>query len=100
MMYDTDDTRILAGSVAVRSTETETLTVKIDCLDGYQLSAHTVADCVVEARHDGDAWVNIETTPIDLTPWDGDREIFEIRVTAPTITSQLIRQCTFSVGRA
>lgn len=100
MIYDTDDNRILSTAFSVRSGDTETVTIKIDCLTGYQLSGQAVADAVVEARHDGDSFVNIETTPISLTPWDGDREIFEVRVTAGTITVPLVRAFTLSVGRA
>jgi hypothetical protein len=99
MIYDLDGNRILTTAFSIRSGEIETFSFKIDCLTGYQLSGEAVADLTVEARHDG-AWVNIETTPISLTPWNGLLEIFEVRVTAGTIATASARAWNFSVGRA
>jgi hypothetical protein len=101
MIYDTNNNRILSTGFAVRSEEVKTATIQIDCNAGYFLTCTDVDDLKlqVEVRHDGDAWVDIEATPIDLTPWDGDREIFEVRVTAATITSPTVRAFTLSVGR-
>jgi hypothetical protein len=100
MIYDTDGNRILSTALDVRSGEDEIITLKIDCLTGWQLSGEAVADVAVEARHQGDAYVNIETTPISLTPWNGTLQTFEIRLTAGTITTALTRSFTLSVGRA
>ena len=100
MIYDTDDNRILTAAVDLRSGETKTVTIQLDCLTGYQLSGEAVSDVTVEARHSGDSFVDIETTPISLTPWNGTRETFEVRLTVGTITTPLTRAFTLSVGRA
>jgi len=101
LIYDTDDNRILTAGFSVRSGEVKTVTIHIDCNTGYYLRCSDVDDLkmTVEARHDGDAFVDIETTPISLTPWNGSREIFEIRVTAGVITTPTVRGFSLSVGR-
>jgi hypothetical protein len=50
------------------------------------LRSETVSDLTVEARLSGTStWINIETTPIDLTTWNGSRQNFEIRLTADNV---------------
>jgi hypothetical protein len=62
-------------------------TVPIACGDGFslQIDPSTLSLLKVEARHvelPALAWTDLETANIDLSPWDGDVENFEIRVTS------------------
>ena len=73
---DTMEASLYANGSAV------TQEIEIDCHDGHEFSLETgaVAGCVVEFKHDLEvSWTNIETTPYDLSPFDGSRETFQIR---------------------
>jgi len=66
--------------------EVKTCTVKIDCAENTSLRSSVVGPIAVEARKSGDvSWINIETTPIDLTPYAPALTTFEIRLTATDI---------------
>lgn len=55
---------------------------EIRCFNGYELSCEVVGDMVVEAKHDLEgSYTNIETTPIDLSPFAGADETFQLRFT-------------------
>lgn len=55
---------------------------EIDCFDGQTLSCDSVANLTIEAKHDlSGAYTNIETTPIDLSSFAGNRETFQLRFT-------------------
>lgn len=69
------------GSIA--ASEVQLCTVQVDTQEGVKLSSSVTGEFVVEARKVGDTpWVNIETTPIDLTPYAPARTSFQIRITA------------------
>lgn len=73
--------------------------VKIDCFDGHELSCDSVANLTVEAKHSGDVgYTNIETTPIDLSSYDGTQQTFNLRFT-PTSTTGVF-SFRFRVGPA
>ena len=100
MIYNTAGVQILSSTFAVRNLTDESLTIRIDCETGYSLSSQATADAAVEVRRVGDVpWVNLETTPISLTPWDGTQQDFEIRVTAGTITSFMRRYIPIRVSK-
>jgi hypothetical protein len=100
MIYDTDGNRKLSSHIELRPSEVKTESVLIDCLTGYQIAGHAVTNVTIECKHDGDAYVNIETTPISLTPWDGTQEPFTFRYTAGAHVSADKRQFNWTVGRA
>jgi hypothetical protein len=97
---DTNSDVLLSANFAMRSGEVSTATIQIDCLDGYSLFGSAVADIAVEARHGtSGAWTNIETTPIDLSAYDGQLETFQVRFTAGTITARTARTVPLTVRR-
>jgi hypothetical protein len=99
-IYDLDDEVIYSSAFALRSGETATATIQIDCVTGWRLSGEVVAGVTIEARHgSAGGWTDIETTPIDLSTWNGSRETFEIRFTAGTITSFSRKSFTLTVSR-
>ena len=80
---DTNGDPIEMFSTSIQASSVQTYTVKIDCETDYELVADAVSDLTVEAKRTADAsWVNIETTPIDLSAWDGTQQEFQIRVSA------------------
>lgn len=84
------------------SGEVLVFTVPILCTAGYTLRVEqgSVSNVLIEARHVGDSFVNIETTELDLTPWDGTTEDFEIRITVGTISSHVRVQFDVNVDLA
>lgn len=89
-------------SLSLESTQNRVYTVTIDCFDGHELSLGTaVTDLTVEAKHSAaGSYTDIETTAIDLSTWAGTTQTFNIRLTAGTITSHLIRSFRIRVGPA
>lgn len=86
---------------AVASNSSILFTVPIDCIAGYELSASAVSTLAVEARKQGDvSWVNIETTPIDLTADAGMRVNYEIRLTGAVVTSTTRRNVKIRVKKS
>ncbi len=89
MIRDNDDNPISAFTGAIAPSGVVTCTVKIDCEENRKLYADATSDFAVVARKLGDAsWINIETTPIDLTPYAPAREQFEIRITAGSVSGR------------
>lgn len=87
MIFDLNNNRIFSGGIALESEEAKILSVRLDCRTGYVLSAES--PMTVEARLAGDTpWVDIKTSPISLTTWNGTRQTFEIRVTAGSTTTR------------
>ena len=80
-----------AYSRVAESGEVLLFAIPILCTDGYVLRVRqgSVSNVLVEARHVGDSFVNIETGELDLSPWDGDTEDFEVRVTVGVIASDV-----------
>ena len=50
--------------------------------DGYELGCESFSEGAVEARLPAGSWIDIEATPIDLTPYIGTRQRFEFRFTS------------------
>lgn len=88
MIYDHDDQPLVSVNAGIKSEEAIQFKIEIDCKAGYFMRATPVADLLVQARHHGTggAFTDIESTPFDLTPWDGSQEEFDIRITAGVIT--------------
>jgi hypothetical protein len=62
-------------------------TIPVVCTNGYSMRVKqgSISDVTVEARHVGDAFVNIETTELFLAPWAGSTQNFELRITAGAV---------------
>lgn len=72
---------------------------EIRCFDGYELSCEVVGDMIVEAKHDLEgSYTNIETTPIDLSPFAGADETFQLRFTPGAVNG--VRAFKFRNGPA
>ena len=100
MIYDLDGNRKLSSHIELEPSEVKTEDVLIDCLSGYQIAGHAVSSVTIECKHSAGAYVDIETTPIDLTTWDGDQEQFTFRYTAGAHVAADKRQFHWTVGRA
>lgn len=87
MIYDLDNNPIFSAALSVPSADSIVLQIRIDCMTGYEFYADTVANLAAEGQKEGDvSWTNIETTPIDLSPWNGTRQTFNVRLTAAAVT--------------
>lgn len=100
MIFDTADNPISSFSMSIESAAVQTLTLRIECRTSYFLSCETVADLAVEGRKAGDVtWINLETTPIDLSAYNGTRQNFEIRLTAASVAAIQRRDFSIRVSR-
>lgn len=69
----------------VRANGSNIRTIRVQLAEaGFFLKCdHDVADVAVEGRAAGDvSWIDLETTGIDLSSYDGTSQDFEIRYTA------------------
>ncbi len=84
---------------SIASGQQKVLPIQVPCQTGFFLRGDVVAGLTVEARKQGDvSWINIETTPIDLSADDGDTVTYELRLTAGTITVRSRIQLPVTVG--
>jgi hypothetical protein len=68
----------------------ETFTIPVDCAADtiLTLSPRTVPNLTIEARRVGDiAWIDLSSFDVDLSPWDGTTQDFEIRITAGSVAT-------------
>lgn len=102
MIFDTINNRLISANFALVSAAVETLSIRIDCVTGYSLSLASGADAdlIIEAKQSAAlTYTNIELTPIDLGTWNGTRQTFIIRITAPTVTGISRKNLNFKVSR-
>lgn len=96
MIYDLDGIRRTSSGYQGELNVPKIALAKIECRTGYKLSCVAVADLTVEARKQGSGtWLDIETTPIDLSADDGNLIIYEFRLTP---TAYKVRQAQIRVG--
>jgi len=89
MIYDLSDNPITSFRFALVSAGVATLSVKIDCKTDYRLTCDVTANITVEGRKSGDvSWVNLESSFIDLSPYNGTRQTFEIRLTGASVLAR------------
>ena len=100
MIYDTNDRQILSAKFALASEDVQTFTIRIDCLADQYLATQPVENITVEARKSGDvSWIDIETTPIDLSADAGTQKDYEIQLTGEYYGSVSKRVIPIGVGR-
>lgn len=88
MFWDLDDREIMQFRFPIESGATKTMQLKTDCESGKTLLCSSVPNLLVEGKHTSSGtWINLETTGIDLTTWDGTIETFDIRFTADNLSS-------------
>lgn len=87
---------------SLNSGQVISFTIPVLCTDGYTMRVlqGSVANVLIEARHVGDAFVNIELLELDLSPWDGLTEDFDIRITVGVIAAPVRVQFDVNVDVA
>ncbi len=74
----------------VPSGQTREYPIAVECHAGRQLSLGAVPNMTIEAKHAASpTWVNIGAAPIDLAPWDGTIQDFDIRITADPVSEDV-----------
>lgn len=65
-----------------------TIPMLVDCKDGYKLFCDaTISQTAIEGRFTGDvSWTNLESSYLDLSPFDGIRKAIEIRSTTGNVS--------------
>lgn len=87
ILVDNEDPHMPA-EIAMDSNEQHTITVRFECFAGYSIRCTTVAGLTVEMRAVGDvSWIDIESTPIDMTPYALTIQEFQVRLTTGTIAA-------------
>lgn len=101
-MYDLDDNPLTNNSISVESGGITDLQIKIDCRTGYVLLVKNPVEIVaVNARHNSEnVFTDLETDSIDLSPWNGSREIFDIRLTGGIVSALHRKTVVLSVEAA
>lgn len=88
MIYDTDGLPVYSAAIALSPNTEETAEIDVRCTEGYRLAGTSVSGLTVTAKHeDAGGWTDIETTPIDLSPWAGSTERFLIKFAVGSIAS-------------
>lgn len=99
LIFDAADNPISSFAMTIESEEVKTFTIRIDCKASNFFKSEVVGDLTVEAKLSTDgSWTNIETTPIDLTPYAATRQSFNVRLTAGTVTSPVRRMFNLIVS--
>lgn len=85
LIFDTSGNPLTAISLYFEPDEVKTLPIVVLCLGGYKLFSDVVANMTVEARFAGvGSYINLETSQIDLTAYDGLYKDIDLRLTAGT----------------
>lgn len=87
---DTNDVPITYLSFTqAESTDGTVFVIRVKCLSGLKLVAQDVADVRVLARRHGtvDAFVDIATSPIALTPYAGTSVDFDVKLHTNAVTA-------------
>jgi len=100
MIYDHDDRPLLSTTLSIGPSTDLQFKIEIDCRAGEFLRSTAVSNLTIYARHHntGGSFTNIETTPLDLSTWDGDKEEFDIKVESDAFTEYARRSFFLSVG--
>lgn len=92
MIYDIEDNPIASYLTNLDASGIFQCKIRVNCRTGLSLASESVSDLLVEAKHEDDSsWVNLETTPIDLTAFDGTRQNFDVRLTAAAVSVRTTR---------
>lgn len=97
MIYGMDGNRTASAQFSASLNTAVIAKRKIECKTGYFLSCEPVANLTVEARKFGSSvWIDIETTPIDLSPDAGNVIVYEFRLTGTALGTAVAK---INVGR-
>jgi hypothetical protein len=97
MILDADGNRISSLALAAAPGSDNAFTLRIQCRAGYFLSAVNDDDVTITGKaNPGDAFQNLQSSPIDLIPYDGTVRVFYFNAaidsgaTAETVVPQII----------
>lgn len=101
MILDTDENPITSTALTVAPGGNRTFSLLIDCRDGYELGAAAVnPDVTVSGKAEpGDAFSNLETSPIDLTGYAPARKTFYFKIEAAALADPAAEIITINVRR-
>lgn len=92
MIYGMDGQRTTSANYSASLNVPLIAQRKIESRTNYKLRCVPVVDLTVEARKQGSAtWIDIETTPIDLSADDGNLIVYEFRFTGTLEATRLAR---------
>lgn len=88
MILDVDGNPLsVINDILADNGATKTYRTQLDCLAGYNLWAEPSAHVTIEGKKVGDvSWVSLVHPGIDLSPFDGTRQLFDVRVTSANIS--------------
>lgn len=90
MIYDIDNNPLPSYLMNLDGSGIFQFTIRINAKAGKYLRSESVSDLLVEGRHEGDSsWINLETTGIDTSAFDGTRTNYEIRLTADAVSTHV-----------
>lgn len=99
MIYNLEEKEQISANLDVESAHEQQFSIYIDCVSGYFLRSGSVTNATIYGRQQGTVdWINLETTGIDLSANDGIRAIYEVKVSADTITSRVTQTFPISVS--
>jgi hypothetical protein len=99
VIYDTEDNPLSSGDLSLGSEESRQITIKIDCGPGLILRAEAAADLSIQGRQaDEVSSSDLVAGGLDLTSWQGSREIFIIDITAGEVLTIQERSFALTVG--
>lgn len=91
MIYDLDGNNISSTALLVAPGAFKEFAVEIDCVSGFQVSGITDdpdVDIFGKAET-GDSYTDIIATPLDLTPYDGQRKTMYFKIEAGSMAARI-----------
>lgn len=93
MIYDLENNLIGPTIMDINSGSSVLFPVLIDCFANKSLRCDNVNGLTINARRTGTIpWINIETSPLSLTPWAGQKVEFEVQIISPVTTINAIHE--------
>lgn len=99
-MFDNSDVFLNQYTGSIYAGATQACVIRIDCSTGKTLMASVVSDLTITARLYGsaDAFTDLESTGLDLSPYNGTRRSFEVRIVAASVSRRTKNFNLFLVG--
>lgn len=101
MILDDNGNRLTTASLTIPPNTNKAFTLQIECFDGFSLFATSPdADVVTWAKaNPGDSFQNIQSSPIDLTPFAGTTRTFYFETRVANGAAFISELITIQVGR-
>ena len=92
MIYDIDSNPLPSYLMNLDAGSVYVFTIRINCRTGVYLRSESVSDLLVEGKKSTDSvWVNLETTPIDLSAYSDTFQNYDIRLTAGAVSDPVTK---------